>query len=49
MATKLPNGCKTFQMAIKYTNIFHSRALQKIPKLGLLVWKYIFTNICRVV
>jgi hypothetical protein len=23
-----------YQMAIKYTNIFHSEAFQKIPKLG---------------
>jgi hypothetical protein len=33
---KLPNGHKLFQkrikMAVKYTNIFHSKALQNIPK-----------------
>jgi hypothetical protein len=26
-------------MTIKYTNIFHSKALQNLPKLGVLVWK----------
>jgi hypothetical protein len=31
-----PNYRKMFQMAIKYTNIFHSKALQNIPKSGLL-------------
>jgi hypothetical protein len=28
-------------MAIKFTNIFRSEALQNEPKLGFLVWKYI--------
>jgi hypothetical protein len=28
-------------MAVKYTNIFHSEALQKLPKLVFWVWKYI--------
>jgi hypothetical protein len=28
------------QMAIKYTNIFHSKTLQNIPKLGFLLCKY---------
>jgi hypothetical protein len=27
-------------MAIKYTNIFHCKPLKKLPKFGLLVWKY---------
>jgi hypothetical protein len=31
-----PNGRDIFQMAIKYNNIFHSKALQKLPKLGFL-------------
>jgi hypothetical protein len=28
----IPNGHKIFQMAIKYTNIYHSKALQNLPK-----------------
>jgi hypothetical protein len=28
----LLTGCKLFQMDIKYNNIFHSKALQNIPK-----------------
>jgi hypothetical protein len=35
----MPNGHKIFQMIIKYNNIFHSKALQNLPKLGFLVWK----------
>jgi hypothetical protein len=27
-------------MAIEYTNLFHCKALQNLPKLGFLVWKY---------
>jgi hypothetical protein len=26
-------------MVIKYTNIYHSKAIQNLPKLGFLVWK----------
>jgi hypothetical protein len=33
----VPNGHKLSQMAIKYVNIFHSEALQNLPKLGFLV------------
>jgi hypothetical protein len=33
IATKLPNGLNIFQMVIKYTNLFHSKALQNLPKL----------------
>jgi hypothetical protein len=33
----MPNGRKIDQMAIKYTYIFHCKALQNLPKLGLLV------------
>jgi hypothetical protein len=28
-----------FQMVIRHTNTFHSKALQNLPKLGFLVWK----------
>jgi hypothetical protein len=34
---KIPNGHEIIQMVIKYTKIFHSKALQNIPKLVLLV------------
>jgi hypothetical protein len=45
MDTNLPNGIKIgipicltiFKMAIKYTNIFHFKDLQKLAKLGFLV------------
>jgi hypothetical protein len=33
----IPNGCQIFQMAINYTNIFHYKVLQNIPKFGCLV------------
>jgi hypothetical protein len=33
----IPNVCTIFQMAIKYINIFQSKALQNLPKLVLLV------------
>jgi hypothetical protein len=43
MYTKLPyivpNGYNILQMIIKYNNIFHSKAIQNLPKLGFLVWK----------
>jgi hypothetical protein len=29
-----------YQMAIEYTKLYHSKALQNLPKLGLLVSKY---------
>jgi hypothetical protein len=35
-----------FQMALKYTNIFHSTALQNIPTLGIWVWKYTIWQSC---
>jgi hypothetical protein len=35
----IPNGPKIFQMAIKHINIFQSKDLRKLPKLGFLVWK----------
>jgi hypothetical protein len=33
----IPKPEKIFQMAAKYINIFHSAALQNLPKLGFLV------------
>jgi hypothetical protein len=36
----IPNGCKTLQMTIKYTNIFPFKAIQNLPKLIFMVWKY---------
>jgi hypothetical protein len=33
----IPNGRKIGPMAIKYTNIFHSKSFQVLPKLGFLV------------
>jgi hypothetical protein len=30
----MPNGRKVDQMAIKYTNIYHCKTLQNLPKLG---------------
>jgi hypothetical protein len=39
MATKLPNDHKIYQIVIKYTNTFHSKALQNLPQLGFLVRK----------
>jgi hypothetical protein len=37
---------KIFQMIIKCNNIFHSKALQNLPKLGLLVWKQTIWQPC---
>jgi hypothetical protein len=31
-----------FQMNIKYSNLFHSKALPNLPKLGFLVLKYMY-------
>jgi hypothetical protein len=39
-AQNIPNGRKIDPMAIKYTNHFHCKSLQNLPKLGFLVWKY---------
>jgi hypothetical protein len=33
MATKIPNGREVDQTALKYTNIFHCKTLQNLPKL----------------
>jgi hypothetical protein len=35
--TKLPNDRKIDQIAIKYTNIFHHKTLQNLPKLGFFI------------
>jgi hypothetical protein len=40
MGIKITNGRKIDQMAIKYTNTFHCKTLQYLPKLEILVWKY---------
>jgi hypothetical protein len=37
LPTNIPNGHTIYQMAIKYTIIFHSKALQNLPILGFLV------------
>jgi hypothetical protein len=37
MVKNVPNVCKIFQRAIKYINIFQSKALQKLTKLEFLV------------
>jgi hypothetical protein len=42
----VPNGLTIFQMAIKYTNIFHSKALQCKPKSVFFVWKYTIWQPC---
>jgi hypothetical protein len=31
----IPNGHKIFQMVITYNNIYHSKALQNLPKFGI--------------
>jgi hypothetical protein len=36
----LLNRLKIYQITTKCTNLFHSKALQNIPTLGILVWKY---------
>jgi hypothetical protein len=36
----IPNGRKIDHTTIKYTNIFHRKTLQNLPKLGFLVRKY---------
>jgi hypothetical protein len=41
MATIYSNGRNIFQMTLEYTNLFHSKALQNLHKVGFLVRKYI--------
>jgi hypothetical protein len=31
----MPNGPKIDQMVLKYTNIFHCKTLQNVPKIGI--------------
>jgi hypothetical protein len=33
----IPNSCNIFQMALEYTNLFHSKVLKTSPKLGFWV------------
>jgi hypothetical protein len=40
MAIRYTQYCQIFQMGIKYTNIFHSEALQKYPN-----WYFWFETI----
>jgi hypothetical protein len=37
---KMQNWPKKFQLAIIYTNLFHSKALQNLFKVGFPVWKF---------
>jgi hypothetical protein len=37
----IPNCRKVDPMAIKYSNIFHCKTLQNLPKMVILVWKQI--------
>jgi hypothetical protein len=41
MATKIPNGRKIDQMAIKYSNIFYCKTLQNLPKIGIVLFENI--------
>jgi hypothetical protein len=34
------------QVSINYTNIFHCKTLQNLPKFGFLVWKQIIWQHC---
>jgi hypothetical protein len=42
----MPNGHKMLQIVIKYTNIYNSKALQILPKLGFLVRKQTIWQPC---
>jgi hypothetical protein len=46
MAINVPNGHKVYQMAIKYTNIFNSKTLPNLTKMGFLVLKYTIRQPC---
>jgi hypothetical protein len=35
LGKNISNGRKILQMVIKYTNIFHSKAIQNLPKIGI--------------
>jgi hypothetical protein len=40
IAIKLSNAIEIYQMAVKYSDLFHSKTLQNLPNFGFLVWKY---------
>jgi hypothetical protein len=40
------NVHKIYQIVLKHTNVFHSKALQNIPKFGYLVWKQTIWQPC---
>jgi hypothetical protein len=44
---KIPKLREIYKMAIKYTIIFHCKTLQNLPKLGFLVWKYMYHLVPR--
>jgi hypothetical protein len=35
----ITKDCKLDKVSIKYTNIFHCKTLQNLPRFGFLVWK----------
>jgi hypothetical protein len=38
----IPNAHKIYQQAVIYTKNFHCNAFRNKPKLGFLVWKYMY-------
>jgi hypothetical protein len=46
MVIKIPNVGKIFQIALKFINIFPSKAPQNLPKFGFLVWKETIWQLC---
>jgi hypothetical protein len=46
MAINIPNNGNISQMDKKYADIFHSKALQNLPKVGFLVWKHAIWQPC---
>jgi hypothetical protein len=40
--TKIPYGSKMDKISVKFTSILHCTALQNLPKLGVLVRKYVY-------
>jgi hypothetical protein len=46
MALNIQDGSKIDQMDIKFTNIFHCKTHQNLPKLGFLGWKYTIWQPC---
>jgi hypothetical protein len=47
ISINITKDCKMDQVSIKYTNIFHCKTLQNLPKLGCLVWKRTIWQPCR--